>query len=124
MLGWVAFAEGKTVEAAADLRRAADLQDKVGQNEVDVPAREMLADVLLDAGHAKAALVEYEAALRLSPNRLNGLYNAGRAAETVGDKAKAARFYAELLKSAGMGSDRPEVAHARSFVAAGESAGR
>jgi tetratricopeptide (TPR) repeat protein len=124
MLGWAEFAEGKPQEAAADLRRAADLQDKVGQGEVDIPAREMLADVLLDSGHAKEALAEYEVALRLSPNRLNGLFNAGRAAEAAGDKTQAELYFGALVKSAGSGSERPEVAHARGYLAGAESAGR
>ncbi len=124
MLGWHDFAEGNTQEATGDLRRAADLQDKVGQGEVDIPAREMLADVLLDSGHAKEALAEYEVALRLSPNRLNGLYNAGRAAEAVGDKTQAELYFGALVKSAGNASERPEVAHARGYVAGAESAGR
>ena len=118
MLGWSAFAEGKEAEALADVRGAADLQDKVGQAEVDIPAREMLADMLLEFGHASQALAEYEVALKLSPNRLNGLYNAGRAAEAAGDKQKAQFYYAALLKSTNNGQDssRPEFAHARSFM--------
>jgi len=47
---------------------------------------------------------------------LNGLYNAGRAAEAAGNKSKAGFYYAALLKSAGQGSGRPEIAYARSFV--------
>jgi hypothetical protein len=33
--------------------RSADLQDKVGQGEVDIPAREMLADMLLELGQPR-----------------------------------------------------------------------
>jgi tetratricopeptide (TPR) repeat protein len=124
MLAWVAYAEGKQDEALTAMRAAADLQDKVGQGEVDIPAREMLADMLLDFGRPKEALAEYEVALKLSPNRLNGLFNAGRAAEAAGEKAKAQFYYAELLKSTdgGAGSARPEFAHAKSFVAGTERA--
>ena len=124
MLGWTEFAEGKNAEAAAELRSAADLQDKVGQGEVDIPAREMLADLLLDTGKPKEALAEYEVALRLSPNRLNGLYNAGRAAEACGEKTRALGYYAALVKSAGPDSDRPEVARARAYLGGSESASR
>jgi tetratricopeptide (TPR) repeat protein len=124
MLGWTAFAEGKPVEAAADLRKAADLQDKVGQGEVDIPAREMLADLLLESGRPKDALAEYEVALRLSPNRLNGLYNAGRAAEASGDKARAQLYFAALVKSTGKDSERPEVVQAEKFLGGAESASR
>jgi tetratricopeptide (TPR) repeat protein len=126
MLAWVAFAEGKQDQALKNMRAAADLQDKVGQAEVDIPAREMLADMLLESGHPDQALVEYEVALKLSPNRLNGLYNAGCAAEATGNKAKARSFYSALLKSTnnGASSARPEFAHAREFVASTETASK
>ncbi len=124
MLAWVAYAEGNQEEALKSMRAAADIQDKVGQGEVDIPAREMLADMLLDFGKPKEALAEYAVSLKLSPNRLNGLYNAGRAAEAAGEKEKAAGYYAALLKSTdgGAGSARPEFAHAKSFVAGTEQA--
>jgi tetratricopeptide (TPR) repeat protein len=118
ILGWVAFAENKKDDALNNMRTAADLQDKVGQGEVDIPAREMLADMLLESNQPQQALTEYEAALKLSPNRFNGLYHAGAAAEAVGDKSKAQDFYTRLLKSTDSGahSARPEFAHAKSFV--------
>jgi hypothetical protein len=116
MAGWIAFAESKPVEAAAALRKAADMQDKVGQGEVDIPAREMLADLLLESGHPKDALAEYQVALRLSPNRLNGLYNAAQAARSSGDREHAQLFYTELLASAAKNADRPEVKQARSYL--------
>lgn len=126
MLAWTAFAEGKSAEGADDMRAAADLQDKVGQAEVDIPAREMLADILLESGDAKAALAEYQVALKLSPNRLNGLYNAGRAAEAAGDRQEAEMYYAALMKSTdnGENSARPELAYARSFVSSTQQASR
>jgi tetratricopeptide (TPR) repeat protein len=126
ILGWVAFAESKQDEAFQNMRAAADLQDKVGQGEVDIPAREMLADMLLESGRAQQALSEYEIALKLSPNRLNGLYNAGRAAEAAGDQAKAQAFYTALMKSTNNGKDsaRPELAYARKFLSAAQSAAK
>jgi tetratricopeptide (TPR) repeat protein len=119
MLGWVAFADGDTAGAVKHLRQAADLQDEVGQGEVDIPAREMLADVLLDAQQPREALAEYRRSLQLSPNRFNGLFNAGRAAETAGDKQQASDYYAALLKSTGDGADsaRAELTHAKTFLA-------
>ncbi|MGD0503312.1 MAG: hypothetical protein ABSD02_11260 [Steroidobacteraceae bacterium] len=120
IVAWVAFAEGRTEEALKEMRESADLQDKVGQGEVDIPAREMLADMLLEARRPKEALLEYAQALKLSPNRFNGLYDAGQAAEAAGDRSEASRYYALLLKSTsdGAGSGRPEIAHAKAFVAA------
>ncbi|MGA8940761.1 MAG: hypothetical protein WB439_16480 [Acidobacteriaceae bacterium] len=124
MVAWTAYAEGDHVEALRSMRVAADLQDKVGQAEVDIPAREMLANMLLDMGSPKEALAEYAVSLRLSPNRLDGLYGAARAAEAAGEKAEAGRYYSELLKSTddGAGSERPEIARAKNYVAGMERA--
>ncbi len=118
MLAWAAFADGKKDDALKHMREAADLQDKVGQAEVDIPAREMLGDMLLELHQPQQALAEYEVSLKLSPNRFNGLYNAGMAAEESGDKVKAQQFYAALLKSTDNGAEstRPELAHVKSFV--------
>jgi tetratricopeptide (TPR) repeat protein len=118
MLAWVAFAGGGNADAVQHMREAADLQDKVGQGEVDIPAREMLGDMLLELQQPRQALDEYRQALKLSPNRFNGLYNAGRAAEALGDKAQTKSYYAALLKSTdgGSHSERPEFAHVKAFV--------
>jgi tetratricopeptide (TPR) repeat protein len=118
IVAWANFAAGQQDDALKHMRDAADLQDKVGQGEVDIPAREMLADMLLELHQPQLALEEYRAALKLSPNRFNGLFNAGIAAEEAGDKSAAADYFAALLKSTGNGaqSSRPELAHARSFL--------
>jgi tetratricopeptide (TPR) repeat protein len=117
MLAWVAFAGGHSADALLHMRESADLQDKVGQGEVDIPAREMLADMLLELGQPQAALVEYKQALKLSPNRFNGLYGAGRAAEAAGDRAEAKRYYSALLESTDNGSQsaRAEFDHVKTF---------
>jgi len=119
LLGWVAFADGHIDDAVAHLRDSADLQDRVGQGEVDIPAREMLADVLLEANRPKEALTEYQRALALSPNRFNGLYNAGQAAEAAGDAAAARHYFSALLKATDNGahSNRPEIAQAKKYLA-------
>jgi tetratricopeptide (TPR) repeat protein len=124
--GWVAYAEGRQDAALTAMRKAAELQDKVGQGEVDIPAREMLADMLLDFHQPKLALAEYERALALSPNRFNGLYHAGMAAEMAGDSSKAAGYYAMLLKQTGGGehTTRPEIAHAKEVAMTAQVAAR
>ncbi|MGB8028911.1 MAG: hypothetical protein WCF30_04520 [Terracidiphilus sp.] len=121
---WASFAAGRQDDALRHMRDAADLQDKVGQGEVDIPAREMLADMMLESHRPQEALAEYRVALKLSPDRFNGLYNAGVAAEEAGDKTTAADYFAALLKSTGNGaqSSRPELAHARSFLSSGRLA--
>jgi tetratricopeptide (TPR) repeat protein len=119
MQAWIAFAENNSADALKHMQEAADLQDKVGQGEVDIPAREMLADILLDLNRPQDALAEYNKALALSPNRFNGLFNAGRAAEAAGDAGQAQTYYAKLLEltDSGAHSTRPEFDHAKSVVA-------
>jgi tetratricopeptide (TPR) repeat protein len=118
MMAWQQFAAGKNDAAVATLRAAADEQDKLGQGEVDLPAREMLGDLLMELKRPKEALVEYKVALTLSPNRLNGLYGAGQAAEALGMKQEAAGYYAQMLKNTdgGAQSTRASLAHAKAFA--------
>ncbi len=126
MLAWIAFAEGNPADAVKLMQESADLQDKVGQGEVDIPAREMLADILLELKRPQEALVEYKKALILSPNRFNGLFNAGMAAEAAGDKVQAQAYYATLLKLTDNGSQstRPEFVHAKAAVSAARVAAK
>jgi tetratricopeptide (TPR) repeat protein len=119
VLAWKQYAEGKNDEAVATMTKAADQQDKLGQREVDIPTREMLGDMLMELKRPKEALVEYKIGLQLSPNRLNGLFGAGRAAEALGMKKEADEYYAAMLKNtdAGAHSSRASLAHAKAFVA-------
>ena len=119
MLAWTAFAADHLEEALSRIRESADLQDRVGQGEVDIPAREMLADMLFATKRPKEALLEYQRSLKYSPNRFNALYGAGRAAEAAGDQASARRYFAALLTATDQGarSTRPEIAHAKGLVA-------
>jgi len=116
---WLSFAEGKNDEALSLLRPVADKQDAFGKGEVELPAREMLADMLLEMSRPEEALSEYEKSLKADPNRFNGLFGAGRAAELARQPGKAAGYYAQLLKNCEMqpSSLRPELAHARAFLA-------
>ena len=116
---WLSFAEGKNEEALSLLRSIADKQDAFGKGEVELPAREMLADMLLELGRTREALLEYEKSLKTDPNRFNGLYGAGRAAELALEPEKAAGYYAQLLKNCEnqAPSFRPEIAHARASLA-------
>jgi tetratricopeptide (TPR) repeat protein len=114
---WLAFAQGRNEEALNLMHAVADKQDAEGKGEVDLPAREMLADMLLEMGRPEEALAEYEKSLRTDPNRFNGLAGAGRAAELARQPERAKVYYAQLLKNCDNGShsERPELAHARSF---------
>jgi len=115
---WQSFAHKNDEQALREISAAADIQDRVGQAEVDIPAREMYADMLMIDNRPADALVQYRTALKLSPNRFNGLFNAGRAAEASGQPDEAAGYYKQLLKVTkdGAHTKRPEVAHARAFL--------
>jgi tetratricopeptide (TPR) repeat protein len=119
---WLAFAEKKNDEAVRQMREAADTQDKVGKNEVDIPAREMLGDMLIELNQPEAALAEFEKSLKTDPNRYNGLAGAARAAEMAHHSDKANAYYAQLLKNCdnGKNSDRPELSRARTVLAKNE----
>ena len=116
---WLAFAEKSNDEALRQIRQVADTQDKVGKAEVDIPAREMLADMLLEFSQPEQALAEYEKSMKIDPNRFNGLAGAARAAELAHQSAKANSYYAQLLKNCedGKHSDRPELGRARMVLA-------
>jgi len=113
---WLAFAEGKNGEALRLLRPVADRQDAEGKGEVELPAREMLADMLLEMGRPEQALAEYEKSLKTDPNRFNGLYGAAQAAESAHDSEKAKLYYAQLLKNCESG-ERPELTRAKTLLA-------
>lgn len=115
---WLAFAEGNTADALKQISAAADLQDRFGQGEVDIPIREMYADMLLELNRPAEALVQYRTALKLSPNRFNGLYNAGIAAEGVHDDIAARGYYSQLLATThnGARTRRPEIRHAQELL--------
>jgi len=118
VLAWASYASGKTDEAVRLLRSVSDMQDKVGKGETESPAREMLADLLLDAQRPQEALAEYEISLRTDPNRFNGLYGAAQAADQTKQKEKASSYYAQLVKNCeGVQSDRSELAEAKTLLA-------
>ena len=115
---WVLHAEGRDDDAITSLRALADKADKLGDEPEGIPAREQLADMLLEAKRPQQALAEYQTDLKLNPNRFNGLYGAARAAEAAGKQSDATEYYALLLKVCdGSSSTRPELTRARELVA-------
>lgn len=115
---WLAHAEGRDEEAIQALRAQAEEEESTGDEPEDIPAREMLADLLLEIKRPEQALEEYETDLKFNPNRFNGLYGAGKAAEMAGKNEKASAYFAQLVRiCAGSGSDRPELEQARALQA-------
>ena len=114
---WVAFAEGESDEAMKTLRSASDREDADGVDSLAMPAREMLADMLLELKRSSEALAEYKAALKNSPNRFDSLYGAGRAAQLAGDSAGANSYYTKLMEISAPSADRAELSEAKSYLA-------
>lgn len=118
---WLAYKSGDRQAAIDEMRRAADGEDNsikhVAMENRLYPMRELLGDLLLEAGQARAALTEYERALKQNPNRFRGLYGAARAAEAAGDRKKAVDYYSKLIELAKKGDGtRPELTHARRYM--------
>ena len=119
---WITLAQGKREEALAQMRSAADHEDKTDKHNVTpgviLPARELLGDMLLELNQPAEAMVEFEATLRTAPNRFNALAGSARAAKLSGDNAKAKTYYARLLSLCEHADgDRPALQDARSLLA-------
>jgi tetratricopeptide (TPR) repeat protein len=115
---WIALAEGEPDTALRLARAAANREDAVDKHPVTpgevVPARELLADLLLALDRPAEALAEYRAVLRSSPNRLNAMLGAGKAASRLGQDALARDYYARIVTQSASGSaERPSLREAR-----------
>jgi tetratricopeptide (TPR) repeat protein len=119
---WMLYAEGKHDEALKAMSAAADAEDKTEKHPVTpgvpTPARELYGAMLLERGMANEALTAFEATLRKEPNRLGATVGAGKAAEKVGDAAKARQHYSDVVSLAkSADASRADVANARAFIA-------
>ena len=104
------------------MTRAADGEDAsvkdIAMENRLYPMRELLGDLLLQAGRPREALIAYQTALRSTPNRYRGYYGVALAAQASNDREVAKAYFArlnDLVKHAD--GERPEVAKARAFLA-------
>jgi hypothetical protein len=97
-------AEGQTADCIEALTQAAAREDATEKHVVTpgpiLPARELLADVLLDNEQFAEALAEYEAVLAKEPNRFRAVAGAMEAADKTGDQKAARAHAAHLLEQA------------------------
>jgi len=114
LVAWKEYTENHPNSAVEAMQKAADQQDKLGQQEVDIPAREMLGDLFMLENKPEEALAEYRTALKLSPNRLNGLLSAGYAAEQAKRADEAMNYYKVAAQQTDFGkhSQREDLARA------------
>ncbi|MCW8327686.1 hypothetical protein MD588_02605 [Photobacterium sp. SDRW27] len=120
---WLLFHQGRHELALLTMQNAADMEATTEKHPVTpgevLPARELLADMLLEMERYPQALAEYEKSLNRSKNRFNSMYGAAKAAELAGDKDKARHYYQMLADVAVMGdTERERLQQANSFLAA------
>ena len=98
--GWLARAEGRNDEAVRLLKESAELEAATDKHPVTpgavAPARELYADLLMELGRPAEALAEYEASLKVAPNRRYALAGALKAADAAGLDEKARALKASL----------------------------
>ena len=114
------MSEGDDKKAVELVRAAADLDATMDKHPATpssvLPARELLADLLLELNQPAAALVEYQAMLSTDPNRFRSLLGEARAAKQAGDAAAAHEAYRKLVALTGAEAERAELQEARAFV--------
>jgi tetratricopeptide (TPR) repeat protein len=117
---WVAHAEGRHADALRLAREAADKEELVEKHPVTpgplVPARELLADILMVHNQPAQALVAYETTLKREPNRTRTLVGAARAAKAAQKTDVAKKYYRLAIDVMDPKATRPELAEARAFV--------
>lgn len=119
---WIAFAKGDREGGLLAMREAADREAKTEKHAVTpgplAPAREQLAEMLLEMDRPAEALKEFEAVQMTEPNRFRAIYGAGRAAELAGDTEVAKQHYARLTSIAAKAdTPRPELDAAMKYLA-------
>jgi tetratricopeptide (TPR) repeat protein len=121
---WTTYAADNRSEALELMEAAADLEDgtekHVAMENRLWPMRELLGELLLAINRPAQALQAFELSFKAAPNRFRGFYGAAQAAERLGDRAQARRYYEKLVTLCSHAdSDRPELAEARKFLAGG-----
>lgn len=95
---WILLAEGHAEEALRLASVAADREDAVDKHPVTpgevLPARELYADMLFETGDYAMSLEAYRRVLTGSPDRLNALLGAARAAARADDLALVEHYHA------------------------------
>jgi tetratricopeptide (TPR) repeat protein len=124
---WLKWKEGNEEEALTEMKAAVALEDKTEKHPVTagevLPARELLGDMLLQLGRFDEALQAYKLNLQRHPNRFNGLYGAGLAAERSGNNTAATNYYRQLAQQVDVQKkERPELARIANYIQQNESA--
>jgi predicted Zn-dependent protease len=103
------------------MQDAADREDRTEKNVAMEnrlsPMRELLGELLLEAGKPADALPQFERSLKTVPNRVRSLDGAARAAAQSGNRTLAVSYFKQLLTlTAKADADRPALRAAREYV--------
>ncbi len=109
LMSWIALRRGDEVAALTLASAAADREDAVDKHPVTpgevLPARELYADMLFETGKFAESLAQYQVVLEGSPNRLNAMLGAARAADKAGEPALAEQIGGIVAMQTSHGND-------------------
>src|SRR6185312_13232544 len=99
---WAALARGDRQAALRRMRSAAELEDGTEKSAVTpgplAPARELLAEMLLEVNEPGQAQEQFEATLEKEPRRFRSLYGAAHAAQLGGRRSASQKHFRDLLE--------------------------
>lgn len=116
---WAALARGNRQDALQRMKSAAQLEDGTDKSAVTpgplAPARELLAEMLLEVNEPVQALQQFEATLEKEPRRFRSLYGAAHAAQLGGRRSASQKHFHDLLEVCARSDKpaRPELEEAR-----------
>jgi hypothetical protein len=119
--GMAKRAQRNDADAIQLVRAAADLESAMDKHPATpaaiLPARELLADLLLELDRPADAMTEYQRSLDAEPKRFRSLLGAARASERLGASARAREFYAQLVAQCDKAdTQRPELVEAKAYL--------
>jgi hypothetical protein len=119
---WIALAEKDTARAMSLMRDAAEREDRsekhVAMENRLSPMRELLGELLVEAGRPAEGLREFERSLQTVPRRFRSLAGAASAAERAGNRNAARKYYTQLVDlAANADSERPALVSAKAYLA-------
>ncbi len=120
--GWLAHAQGQNDEALRLMRSAVEMEDATEKSPVTpgpvLPARELLADLLMETKQPALALTEFQMSLKSAPNRFHAIYGSAQAAESANQPALARGYYAKVVEICSQcRPDDPRLRRAQQFLA-------
>jgi predicted Zn-dependent protease len=118
---WIALAEKRTTDGIGLMQKAADREDRtekhVAMENRLSPMRELLGELLLEAGQGREALRQFDRSLIAVPNRIRSFAGAAQAASQLGNRQLATSYYQRLLSvAADADTERAVLVAARTFV--------